>query len=151
MNPGPVPTNEHVVVVDFGVRAEASAVVEMLVSRGNEVTWVASTPAVGMELDPATLPRLLARLAHHGVRRVPESVVTRVSAGLVDLVNVFDGTRSTIPDVDSVVVIGNKVSESTLSHELEPVVSRLQSIGDCIAPRHVAIAIYEGELAGRAA
>ena len=148
---GPAPTNEHVVVVDFGVRAEASAVVETLVSRGNDVTWVSSALSVGIELDPATLPRLLARLARHGVRRVPESVVTRARAGTVDLVNVFDGTQASIENVGTVVVVGNKVSQTALTLELEATIPAMQAIGDCIAPRHVAIAIYEGELAGRAA
>ena len=148
---GPAPSGQAVVVFDLGVRGEATAVVEALVSRENAVTWVAPTPFVGMELDPATLPRLLVRLARHGVRRVPESLVVALEGTSVRLVNVFDQTSAVVEGIDSVVVVGNKVSVDGLVRELEGTVPAVRAAGDCVAPRHVAIAIYEGELAGRAA
>jgi hypothetical protein len=53
----------------------------------------------------------------------------------------------TLTDVAAVVVVGNKVA-APLPDGL-PSGLEIRSIGDCVAPRHTAIAIYEGEVAGR--
>ena len=144
------PCNRRVVLLDLGVRSEGATVVGALVGRGNRVTWVAPTPTVGIELDPATLALLLPRLAAAGVARVPETTVLAAGDGGVTLFNVFERTTTRLDGVDTVVVTGNKASCAGLAVELEAFVSEVHVAGDAVAPRHVAIAIYEGELVGRA-
>jgi len=149
---GDGPRNAHVVVLDLGVRYEAASVVETLAVRANSVCWVAPTPTVGFEVDPVTLSALLPRLAALGVERVPETTVVDASGDGVVLLNVFERTTRRLEDVDALVVVGNKVAHSRLTEQLTTAGGvRVHAIGDCVAPRHVAIAIYEGELAGRAA
>jgi hypothetical protein len=41
-------------------------------------------------------------------------------------------------------------AEDTLLRQLQGSIARLESIGDCVAPRSVASAILEGTLVGRA-
>lgn len=147
---GEEPRGERVVLLDLGVRCEGAALAEALAARGNEVVWVAPTPMVGMEIDPGTMAVLLPRLAAAGVVRVPETMVVEAGGGGVTLLNVFQQTVERLEGIGTVVVAGNKAAAAALAAELEGTVPELHSIGDCVAPRHVAIAIYEGELAGRA-
>lgn len=135
-----------IVVFDLGVRSEGATVVEAVASRGAHVRWVAPTPTVAFQLDPGTLAVVLPRLARLGVERIAETAVVAATRDGVAVVNVFDGTTRTLDGVDAVVVVGNKQAAPAL--ELPGV--ELHAVGDCVAPRHVAIAIYEGELAGRA-
>ncbi len=147
---GSEPRGARVVLLDLGVRAEALTVAEALIARGNQVHWVAPTPVAGMELDPGTLAVVLPRLAALGLVRVPETTVLASDPGGVTLFNVFEHTVRRLDGIDAVVVVGNKASSVSLEAELAGTVPELRSVGDCVAPRHVAIAIYEGELAGRA-
>ncbi len=147
---GSVPPGGRVVLLDLGVRAEGATVAESLAAGGREVFWVAPTPTVAFQLDPGTLAVVLPRLARAGVVRIPETTVVEAGGGGVALLNLFDGTTRRIEGVDAVVVAGNKRALTSLAVELEGRVQDVRSIGDCVAPRHVAIAIYEGEFAGRA-
>jgi 2,4-dienoyl-CoA reductase-like NADH-dependent reductase (Old Yellow Enzyme family) len=139
-----------VVLVDHGVRFESAALAEAIVAAGGELTWVAAAPTVGPEIVWTHLPRLFAHLGEAGARRLPETVVQHVGPGTVRVANVYTGQEETIEDVAAVVVAGNKVSESSLRADLEGAAPTFLAIGDCVAPRHTAIAIYEGEKAARA-
>lgn len=140
----------RIAVLDLGVRHEGASVVESLAERGHGVRWLAPTPTVGFEIDPATLAVLLPRLARLGVQRIAETTVVEATGGGILIRNVFEQTTQRLDDVDMLVVVGAKVANAGLARALQDEGVEVQSIGDCIAPRHVAIAIYEGELAGRA-
>ena len=146
---GRTPEGRSVVLLDLGVRYEGAALAETLAEHRNSVRWVAPTFAVGADIDPPTLTALLPRLAELGVERVAESTVVAVD-GAVTLLNVFTGRPTVLDDVDAVVVAGNKQANGALAAELGERGHAVHAIGDCVAPRHAAIAIYEGELAGRA-
>jgi hypothetical protein len=146
---GRAPEGGDVVLLDLGVRYEGAALAETLAERGNRVRWVAPTFAVGADVDPPTWTALLPRLAELGVERIAETTVAAVN-GAVTLVNVFTGRLSALEGVDAVVVAGNKRANAELRTELDAAGLPAHAIGDCVAPRHAAIAILEGELAGRA-
>ncbi len=143
------PTQQRVVLLDLGVRAEGATIAESLAEQGNEVDWVAPTPSVGFGLDPGTLAIVLPRLTGAGVRRIPETTIIAAGDGQVRLLNVLDKTVRLL-EADAVVIAGNKRARSTLADQLAQRGTEVISVGDCVAPRHVAIAIYEGEIAGRA-
>jgi 2,4-dienoyl-CoA reductase-like NADH-dependent reductase (Old Yellow Enzyme family)/thioredoxin reductase len=144
---GAGPRRARVVVVDFGVRFEAAALVETLVGRDCEVTWVGGASSLPADIDPATRADLLPRIA--GVRRMPETRILSVAGHTVTLRNVFTDTAAELTDVAAVVVVGNKVAVGPPAG-LDSVGVELHVIGDSAAPRQTTIAIYEGEIAGRA-
>lgn len=144
------PADGRVVLLDRGVRAEGATMAEALALRGNEVHWVAPTPTVAFGLDPASLAVLLPRLALAGVRRVPESTIVGTAGRDVTILNVFDRTIRVLAEVDAIVIAGHKRASTSLGVQLEGRGIEVRAVGDCVAPRHAAIAIYEGELAGRA-
>jgi mycofactocin system FadH/OYE family oxidoreductase 2 len=147
---GDAPRSERVVVLDLGVRYEPAAVVESLLAAGNAVHWVAPTPMAGIEIDPASLMTMLGNLGDDDLERSPETMIVEVDERSVKVVNVLTGRVRSLDDVDAVVVVGNKVSDNALAAPLGGGGLRVRAVGDCVAPRHTAIAIYEGEIAGRA-
>jgi hypothetical protein len=66
---------------------------------------------------------------------------------LEDLPN---GRRWELADVDGMVIAANPRSSDQLFNELRQRLPVVLSAGDCIAPRGIQQAIYEGRLAGSA-
>jgi NADPH-dependent 2,4-dienoyl-CoA reductase/sulfur reductase-like enzyme len=143
-------TVRRCVVVDLGGRYQAAAVVETMLSRGAEVVWVSTDMFIGARVDPTTFVRLKRRLADRTITEMAQTAVVAVDERSVSTVALFSGTMSEIPDVDCVVVVGNKQVDDALVRGLEGAGRSVHVVGDCLAPRHVTSAIYEGELAGRA-
>jgi mycofactocin system FadH/OYE family oxidoreductase 2 len=146
---GDSPSNQRVALLDLGVRFEAAALVETLVARGNQVTWIAPTFFVGAEVDPPTLIPLRRRLAQHGVVMLPEHIVIEVYDDALLTLNVITGQVTPLAGIDALVIAGNKQADNALVDALRPYGAEVYAGGDCVAPRHVAIAIREGDRLGR--
>jgi hypothetical protein len=78
----------------------------------------------------------------------------------VAIFNLYTGAADTVEGVDTVVLAtGQKANDELYfalkrtmqdpHHPLQLTVGNLHRIGDCLAPRKLDHAIYEGELAGR--
>lgn len=141
--------DENVLLLDLGVRFEGAAVAETL-AENNRVTWV--TPALqnGGEIDPSTFPLMRRRVAEKKVTLISENMVVQANDDATLLVNVITGQWTRLNPVNAIVIAGNKRANDELVTQLRARVSELHIIGDCVAPRNVAMAIYEGEMAGRA-
>ncbi len=140
----------RVALLDMGVRFEAAALAETLAARGSQVTWIAPTFTVGAEIEPTSLIPLRRRLAEHGTVCLPETIILEVYDDTVLTLNVLTGQVQPLGSFDAVVIVGNKMSENALLAAVKAQFSEVYTGGDCVAPRHVAIAIREGEKIGRA-
>ncbi len=147
---GEVPRGQRVVLLDLARRYEGAALADALVAARNDVQWLTPAPAVLIDMDWGTRRVLLRRLAGAGLTRRGETTLVGADAGGLTALDVGDGSISRIENVDCVVVAGSRAADVSLVAALEAEVPELRTVGDCVAPRHVAIAIYEGELAGRA-
>jgi hypothetical protein len=67
----------------------------------------------------------------------------------VTIFNLYTGAQETIEGVDSVVLATGAKANDELYLALKDEVANVHRIGDCLAPRKLDHAIYEGELAGR--
>jgi Pyruvate/2-oxoacid:ferredoxin oxidoreductase gamma subunit len=121
-----------------------------IAEHANTVRWVTPALMVGGEIDPSTYPLLRRRLAARGVICQPEHTITAAAHDTVTLLNVITGETTTLNGIGAVVIAGNKRAANELFYELQTRGLNVSSAGDCIAPRTVTMAIYEGEMAGRA-
>jgi NADPH-dependent 2,4-dienoyl-CoA reductase/sulfur reductase-like enzyme len=147
---GDGPREQRVVLLDMGVRHEGAALAETLASYGNDVTWIASTLTVPAEIDGPSMVPLHRKLAQAGIKRLPETMILEAYDDAVLTLNILSGQVAPLDGVDAVVIAGNKVSRNTLYEQVKGHVDEVHQGGDSIAPRHVAIAIREGERIGRA-
>ena len=67
----------------------------------------------------------------------------------VTIFNLYTGAQETLEGVDTIVLGTGAEGQRDLYFALKGQVEDLHRIGDCLAPRKLDHAIYEGELAGR--
>jgi mycofactocin system FadH/OYE family oxidoreductase 2 len=144
------PAGERVVVLDDDGSRFAAGVTEVLLDRGKRVElvsrWHALFPSILTTLD---MVHVYGRLLSKGLEYRLNSWATAVEGDRVSVVNLYTGAADTLEGVDTVVLATGPKANDELYFELKGTVENLYRIGDCLAPRKLDHAIYEGELAGR--
>jgi mycofactocin system FadH/OYE family oxidoreductase 2 len=138
-----------VVLDDEGTRATAG-VCEVLLDRGRRVElvtrWHALFPATMLTLDMAILHR---RTLEKGLTYRLHTWARRVDGASVTVYNLYTGAEETL-EADTVVLATGPVANDALYRELRASsTTPVHRIGDCVAPRKLDHAIYEGYVAGR--
>ena len=125
---------------------------EVLGEGGVEVEVLSRFPVIG-ELVAGTqdLPWLLPRLASVNVRLSPNHFIESIDGCRVDVYETLSRRPRQVDGVDTVVLSMMRSPQDALFGELHDVGAiSTCCIGDAVAPRSVAEAIYEGERLGRA-
>ncbi|MFR9803711.1 FAD-dependent oxidoreductase [Pseudonocardia sp. RS010] len=144
----PQRAGERVLIIDDTGDYLALGLAEKLAAEGKQVEVVTTRMSLGdntvLYLDTAHLyPRLHAA----GVELTPQHAVFQVTPEGAVVGRIWDGRTKVVP-IDSIVTVAMRAPEGALATALAgrfPVTE----IGDCVAPRRVDEAIYEGEMAGR--
>ena len=105
---------------------------------------------IGTDLGPSQdLYLTRQRLLQKGVTFTPDFAVMEIKELEVHGFNVYSNEWKTFSGYDTIVLaMGNRV-EDGLYRALKGKVKELHRIGDCVAPRKVDMAIYEGDNVGR--
>ena len=129
---------KRVLILDETANWKGGGVALTLAEAGHEVTIVTGAPAVMVEMARTNADiQLRARLRELGVRMMTETVM-REWHGDGATVEPFGGRPERIA-ADTLVVAATNVSERALGDELQA-----PMIGDAVAARNAAMAIYEG-------
>jgi hypothetical protein len=144
------PVGRKVVVLDDDGTRYAAGVTEVLLDRGCDVELVSRWPA----LFPSTLTtldmaHLYQRLLGKGLAYRLNSWASAVEGDRVEIFNLYTGARESLDAIDTVVLATGPKANDDLYLALKGRVENLHRIGDCVAPRKLDHAIYEGALAGR--
>jgi hypothetical protein len=128
----------------------AAGVAEVLLDQGTDVEIV--TPATS--LFPATTatldqPILYKRLFEKGLRFRLNSWADEIRPTAVVGRNLYTAERFLLEDVATVVLATAPRANADLYFALKGRIANLHRIGDCLAPRKLDQAIYEGFVAGR--
>jgi 2,4-dienoyl-CoA reductase-like NADH-dependent reductase (Old Yellow Enzyme family)/glycine/D-amino acid oxidase-like deaminating enzyme len=142
------PTRGRALLVDTEGTRYTAGVAELLVRRGVEVELV--TPL------PALLPKLHETLDHGMVcaALLELGLRYRLSVRLVGLNEgprlacTYTGRPLVAEPCDAVVMATGHRADARLTHELATALPVVEAIGDCVAPRTLGHAVYEGFLAG---
>jgi mycofactocin system FadH/OYE family oxidoreductase 2 len=144
------PVGKRVVVLDDDGTRYAAGVTEVLLDRGCEVQLVSRWPS----LFPSTLTTLdmahvYARLLGKGLVYQLNSWAISIEGDRVDIVNLYTGSQDSLEAIETVVLATGPKANDDLYFALKGRIDNLHRIGDCVAPRKLDHAIYEGALAGR--
>ncbi len=144
---GKRPPGRRVVVYDCDGYFTAPAVAELLAGEGLEVEFVTWHDQVA-PFCAETLEDALTRERLHslGIRMRRATVVTAISPGAIQARDEF-GDPIEIA-ADGVVLVTQRISNDGLWRELEGI-PRVYRIGDCVAPRLIAEAIFDGHRLAR--
>jgi dimethylamine/trimethylamine dehydrogenase len=153
---GKRPPGSRVAVVDYEGYFTGTAIAEQLRGEGLEVEFVTSHETVSPYSDQTLEGRPVRQRLHDlGVVVHRGVVVDRIVEGGIELEGEF-GARSQL-EVDGVVLITQRLSDDALYQELaaDPAalaaagIEGLYRIGDCVAPRLIADAIFDGHRLAR--
>jgi hypothetical protein len=147
---GSRPVGDRVVVLDDDGSRAVAGVAEVLLDAGKQVELVSRWPA----LFPGTMttldmPHVYGRLLGKGLEYRLNSWASGIEGDRVSLFNLYTGAADSIEGIDMVVLATGQKANDELYFALKGTVENLHRIGDCLAPRKLDHAIYEGELAGR--
>lgn len=138
----------NVVLIDGGEGGgECCLAAEYLADRGKKVEIITPSYYVGRNIEPATLALFYMKMLPKGVIFTPCTTIESIDGGIVNLKNRFSGA-SRLLKADAVVMACGARSEDALYRKLKGGIGRLYAAGDCLAPRKVINAMYEGYLAG---
>ena len=141
---------EKVVVVDTEGLHPATDVAEFLADRSKKVEIITTKPYVGMEIEGMKWRLLFERLLEKGVVMTPFTGIKEIREDSVVVYNTITDQEREIEGVGTVVFAVGGVAENGLYRSLKGRVKELYAIGDCVAPREVEQAVYEGHKVGRA-
>jgi len=148
---GTAEVGHHVLVLDGDGYLTATGVADFLLGQGKRVQILTKAFHVGDHIDVATQPLVLKRLADQHAIQTPTSWIRRIERGRVLAVNTLAGWEFTIEPVDTVVLALPSLPESRLYEALRGHGGRwpLYRVGDCLSPRRVDSAIFEGQRVAR--
>jgi 2,4-dienoyl-CoA reductase (NADPH2) len=148
---GAAVAGEHVLVLDGEGYFPGLGAADYLLGRGKRVHLLTRALFAGDNVDVVTRPLALKRLAEQRCLITPTSWVRRVEPGRVVAYNTLAGWEFTIEPVDTVVVALPSIAEDGLYRALAARRGawELHRIGDCLSPRHVDSAIFEGQRVAR--
>jgi 2,4-dienoyl-CoA reductase-like NADH-dependent reductase (Old Yellow Enzyme family) len=146
----PTSLGTSVLVFDLSGEYLATGLADLLSASGVAVEMVTTQSVVGAyvhaSLDGAFV---FPRLARAGVRFTPQHAVAEIRRDEVDVVGIWGGPVATRTEVDTVVLALLRTPSDAIAGELEQLGCPVRRIGDALAPRRTADAIYDGERAGR--
>jgi len=136
-------------VIVLGGRQMGCETAEFLAERRNRVTLVSRSSAGDLAGDAVASYRgpLLARLRRLGVVIYTQCDVSEMRDGKAIIVDA-DGRKEAVVGADLVVLARGSVSDTTWVDELREKVPEVYVVGDCIEPRDIASALYEGAWGG---
>jgi len=144
-------TGDHVVVLDCGEgHWKFAGIVEYLSNKQKKIDVITPLFFVGQEIPPLSLPLLYKRiLKNKNVNFFPLTTIKRIAHDSVTIVNVFSNQEQTLNDIDTIVMATDHKAYDELYTSLKNEIKEIYSVGDCVAPRIIDSAIYEGFNVGR--
>ena len=148
----PAALGAEVVILDDTGSYLPLGLAELLGRAGTRVEVLSRFPVIGEQLaGTLDLPWLLPRLAASDVRLSPNHFIESIHERQVDVYETLTKRPRRIPNVDTVVLAMLRSPDDALYRQLCATgTAPTHCIGDAVAPRSVAEAIYEGEKLGRA-
>ncbi|MFQ5762354.1 MAG: FAD-dependent oxidoreductase [Candidatus Bathyarchaeia archaeon] len=147
---GRVRAGNTVVILDEDGGITPPGVAEMLAAEGRKVEVLTRWPHVGMNLfTNLHLPVVYERIMRLGVTMTPNTFIKQIDGSSVVAFNVYTGEERRIEGVDTVILVTGKESNVSLYRQLKGQVPELHIIGDCVAPRLLDSAVFDGHKIGR--
>jgi NADPH-dependent 2,4-dienoyl-CoA reductase/sulfur reductase-like enzyme len=140
---------KRVLVLDDSSNWRGAGTAWHLAEKGHEVTLLTADAFVGRDLlrTSADIP-LRARLKRLGAGWITDSAVTAWHGDAATIRNLLDGSEATLP-FDTLLLSTVNRPDNELVGALAGAAFAIHSIGDCVAPRHAAAAIFEGRRLAR--
>ncbi|HIJ96352.1 MAG TPA: mycofactocin system FadH/OYE family oxidoreductase 2 [Desulfuromonadales bacterium] len=151
---GEADLGQNVCMIDYDGHQRATATAEFIANQGKKVDMITSSLFICAELGPTQdLYSSRQRLLQKGVTFTPDIAVMEVGgergAKTVKGFNVYSNAWNEWGPYDSIVLVMGQQVDDDLYMSLKGKISELYRVGDCVSPRRVDMAIWEGHKIGR--
>ena len=147
---GDTSVGRSVVVIDVQGLREGCDVANHLAGQGKNVTLVTGMPVIGEHIQAGVWRHIYEDLVKGDVTLSPLTEVVAIRESSVEVRDaVYSPKTWTIEGIDTVVFAAGGAARDGLYREVEGRVGELHAIGDCVQPRDVEAAVYEGHMLGR--
>jgi mycofactocin system FadH/OYE family oxidoreductase 2 len=141
---------DMVLVVDDTGFHQGAGTAEYLSCLGKKVTLLTPGLYPGQDLMPTMdLPLWYRRALDQGIEMVTSSIVKSIDQNSVTVFNHYTGQEAVLSGINAVVLVGQPRPREEIYRQLKGKVPEIYRIGDCLAPRRVEHAIYDGFKVGR--
>lgn len=139
-----------VLVVDRTNRQQGVSTALFLAAGGHAATIATAGPRAGHVLEVPNFTRAQQMLAMQGVPTIADTHVVAVGPQGAVGRNVFTGAEAAVGRFDTIVIVDAGRPADGLAAALAGKVKAVHRIGDCVSPRNVEVAIFEGHRLARA-
>lgn len=144
-----VPGNKVLIIDDIGAH-QATSTAEYLSYLGKKIGILTAGLYVAPDLMPTMDLQLWYRRAMDlGIEMITNSIVTSIDEKSVAILNHYSGQEQILNDVSAVVLVGHPKARDELYFLIKEKVPEIYRVGDCLAPRKIEHAIYDGFKVGR--
>lgn len=140
----PKPIGNRVIVFDFGGDWPGMESAVFLAEKGHEVTLISSKLHIGQEVHQYLRNEYLKRLYKLNVNLLPHYDFGGIRDDQVIIRNLFTHEMKMVKDWDTVVLSLGRVPNIELFEQVKDLAPYVRQIGDCLAPRTIEEATYEG-------
>ena len=142
---------EHVVILDETGSYAPLGLAEVLAGAGAHVRLLTPAPAVGADAAAELeLPHVMPRLRRLGVELTAWHDIDSVEGRRVIVEDVWSGGRTSVEDVDAIVLARQRTPRDSLFDELRAAGRQTRLVGDARSPRTTLAIIHEAEALARA-
>ncbi|OUM84668.1 MAG: hypothetical protein BAA01_05890 [Bacillus thermozeamaize] len=138
---------QRVLVLDYLGDWPAVEAAVFLAEKGHEVTLVTAKLYIGEEVHQYLRNEYLKRLYSLNVKLLPHFDFGGICNDRVILRNLFSYETEQIEDWDTVVLSYGRVPNVELYEQIKGIAPIVKQVGDCLAPRTLEEAVYEGYVA----
>ncbi|MEN6461742.1 MAG: mycofactocin system FadH/OYE family oxidoreductase 2 [Syntrophomonas sp.] len=144
-----VPGNNVLVIDDIGFH-QGSSIADYLAYLGKKVHILTAGLYVAPDImSTHDLQLWYRRALAQGVDMVTNSMVRAIGKNDVTIFNHYTGQEQVLNDISAVVLVGRPQQEDELYHKIKDKAAEVYRIGDCLAPRKMEHAIFDGFKIGR--
>jgi hypothetical protein len=136
-------------VVDHTGQQAGCAVAELVADRGGRAEVVSRQFHPAVDCGLTNTVSLYRRIFRKGVELTPHHDVRAIGADGVTLFNYYNQRERRVEGVDQLVVVTAPVPNDEMLAPLREAGLDVRAVGDCVAPRDIEYATYEGHRAAR--
>jgi thioredoxin reductase len=144
-----IEVGERILYIDENGGHHASASVEWLLDQGKKVDVVTSDLFVGIDLLPlGDLTLIRQTLLQKGCHFICDIRVKEIDKKIIKGRNIYSNEEITFEGYDNTVTDMGYQANDRLYKELKGEINELYRAGDCVSPRNIGMAVFEGRRAG---
>jgi hypothetical protein len=136
-----------VLILDDTGKHLGCAAAELVLDRGGRAQVATRLVHPAIDAGLTTTVSLYRRLFTKGGVLTPHHELRAIENGVVTLANCYSGAEQRVEGLDMVIVVTPALPNDRLIGELREAGIEAEAIGDCVAPRDIETAIFEGHRA----